>query len=623
MNSFPRRFALRLLFLGLVFSGSGFRAVEAATEATPTPAPTAAILNYSVARLAADSARSRVYATVPSSNSVIVIDATSLTVTKTIAIGSNPQGLVISADGSKLWVANSGSTTFGIGVIDLNTLTALPSFATPLLPYDIKEGSGHLLYVTPSSQGFNGMMQIDGDTGVFQKYFGGYTYDGSVLEVTPDLKTLFVGDRGISSATLASYDISTSTPALIKKTQGVGSNGESLRVSHNGQFLVYPNGSGNGSGYSTFEIPTNNISGINGSFAVGPYPISAAFGNDDSLIYHGTSSQSAVKIFNTNTFNQVGILPLGNAPGTTGGYDSKDLVVDRSGRWLFVATAFFNNNGFGGDLRVFDIGPPELANISTRVSVGQDDNVLIGGLIITGNQPKKVAIRAIGPSLSQAGLSGVLADPTLELHDSTTATIATNDDWQTTQIGGVITSNQASEIQSRGLAPGQPAESVIIAVLAPGNYTAIVRGKNNTTGVAVVEAYDLDQTADSKLGNIATRGFVQTNANVMIGGTIVTGNASANVLVRARGPSLANSGVPNPLADPMLELRDASGTLESSNDDWRTSQETAIQNTGLAPTDNAESAILTTVAPGQHTAIVRGKNNGTGVAIVEIFQLAN
>src|SRR5205814_1848954 len=201
----------------------------------------------------------------------------------------------------------------------------------------------------------------------------------------------------------------------------------------------------------------------------------------------------------------------------------------------------------------FDVGPPELANISTRLNVGQDDNVLIGGLIVTGNQSKKVAVRAIGPSLTQVG--AVLADPTLELHDQSGATIATNDDWQTTQIGGAITSNQASEIQSRGLAPSQAAESVIIAVLAPGNYTAIVRGKNNTTGVAVVEAYDLDRTADSKLGNIATRGFIKAG-DVMIGGTIVTGNASANVLIRAIGPSLTNAGVSNPLPDPTLELRD-------------------------------------------------------------------
>lgn len=622
VSSYQRRFPL-LLTLLLTFLAALFaRGATEAPAATPTPAPVAALLNYSVAYLVADPARPRVYATVPSDNSVIVIDTASLSVIKTIPIGSSPQGLAISADGSKLWVANSGSTTFGIGIINLETLTTLPSYSTPSLPFDIKEGPGHRLYLTPKNQS-GGMMQIDGDTGTFQKYLGGFeVYASGVIDVSPDRNTLFFGSRGSSPSTLARYDISTATPTLLQKTGNVGSNGAAIRVSHNGQFLVYPNGSGNGS-YNTYEIPTSNLSAINGSFNVGAYPLSAAFSNDDSLVYHGTSSQSAVKIFNTTTFNQVGILPLGNASGTSGGYDSKDLIVDRSGRWLFVATSFFTNSGFSGDLRVFDIGPPLLANIATRLNVGQGDNVLIGGLIITGNQPKKVAIRAVGPSLTQAGVPGALNDPMLELHDDTGAIIGTNDDWQSTQLGGVITSPQSSEIQSRGLAPSQPAESAIIAVLPPGNYTAIVRGKDNSTGVGVVETYDLDRTADAKLANISTRGFVQGGANVMIGGTIVTGNASANVLIRAIGPSLADAGFANPLPDPTLELRDASGTLENSNDDWRTTQETAIQNTGLAPNNNAESAILATVAPGAHTAIVRGKINATGVALVEIYHLAN
>jgi YVTN family beta-propeller protein len=612
--------SLVVLLFAVVLASAAFADVDA-VSASPTPAPVAGLFNYTIGYLAADPVRPRVYATAPNDNLVIVIDTATLSVIKTIPIGSSPQGLAISADGTKLWVANSGSTTFGIGIVDLNSLTTLPSYSTPSLPYDIEEGPSHRLYVTPKSQTSNGIMQIDGDTGTLQKSFGGFVYSGSLLEVSPDRNTLFYGERGLSPSMLTKYDISTTTPTVIQSAD-LGSNGESLRVSHNGQFMVYPNGGGNGSGYTTYEIPTSNLSGINGSFNVGPYPISAAFSNDDSLIYHGTLSQSAVKIFNTATFNQVGILPLGNAPGTTGGYDSTDLVVDRSGRWLFVATSYFNNSGFGGDLRVFDVGPPELGNISTRLNVGQDENVLIGGLIITGNQSKKVAFRAIGPSLSQIGIAGAMTDPTLELHDDNNAIIATNDDWQTTQIGGVITSSQASEIQSAGLAPSQGAESVIIAVLPPGNYTAVLKGKNNTTGIAVVETYDLDRTADSKLGNIATRGLVQ-KGDVMIGGTIITGNSPANVLVLALGPSLAGAAISNPLADPMLELRDASGTLEASNDDWRSSQETAIQNTGLAPTNNAESAILATVLPGSHTALVRGKNNGTGVAVVAIYQLGN
>jgi YVTN family beta-propeller protein len=565
---------------------------------------------------------------VPSINSVIVIDTTSLTVKKTIAIGSSPVGLSVSADGKKLWVANSGSTNFAIGVIDLNTLTTLPSLPAPLQPFDIKEGLGHRLYLTPISQSPDGgIMQIDAETGTFQKYLGEFeVYAGGFVEVTSDRRSLIFGNTGLSGSTMDKFDVATANSSLVQTENFNGGNGTGLGVSHNGQLIVYPNGAGDGTPpYTTFEIPTTNITSVNGSFNVGAYPVAAIFSNDDTLLYHGTSSQSAVKIFDTNTFTLIGTIPLGNNPNDSGGYDTHDLALDRTGHWLFVATSFYPEEG---DLRVFDTGrsdvlpPPELANISTRLNVGQADNVLIGGFIITGNVSKKVIVRAIGPSLSKAGISNALADPTLELHDSS-GIIATNDNWQTTQIGGIITTNQSSEIQNSGLAPKQAAESAIIATLAPGNYTAIVRGKANTTGVAVVETYDLNRAVDSKLANISTRGFVQTGDDVMIGGTIVTGSVSANVLIRAIGPSLTSSGVPNALQDPTLELHDSFGALVSSNDNWRTNQESAIRATGLAPKNNAESAILATLAPGAYTAIVRGKDNGTGVGLVEIYQLGN
>src|ERR1017187_3610785 len=276
--------------------------------------------------------------------------------------------------------------------------------------------------------------------------------------------------------------------------------------------------------------------------------------------------------------------------------------------------------------------PIALGNISTRLSVGTGENVLIGGFIINGTQPKKVIVRAIGPSLTQFGLSGVLADPTLELHDGSGALIATNDNWQTTQIGGIITADQVSDIQNSGLAPTQAAESAIIATLPPGGYTAIVRGTNNTTGIALVESYDLDRTVDSKLANISTRGLVQTGENVMIGGLIIQGSDTATVIIRAIGPSLANAGILNPLVDPTLELHDGSGALIASNDNWQTTQiggiitadqVSAIQSSDLAPTQAAESAIIVTLQPGGYTAIVRGTNNTTGVALIEAYQLGN
>jgi hypothetical protein len=153
------------------------------------------------------------------------------------------------------------------------------------------------------------------------------------------------------------------------------------------------------------------------------------------------------------------------------------------------------------------------------------------------------------------------------------------------------------------------------------SYTAIVRGFNNATGIGVVEAYDLDRSTNSKLANISTRGFVSTGDNVMIGGLIIVGNTTANVIIRAIGPSLTNFGVPNALPDPTLELRDGNGTVLAFNDDWHDSQPAAIIATGLPPTNDLESAIVRGLPPGAYTAIVREFNNFTGVALVEAYQL--
>lgn len=271
-----------------------------------------------------------------------------------------------------------------------------------------------------------------------------------------------------------------------------------------------------------------------------------------------------------------------------------------------------------GSTSVSTVPPPGAAlNISTRLPVGTDQNVLIGGFIIQGPIPKNVIIRAIGPSLP---LTGTLQDPFLELHDGAGALIAANDNWRSTQIGGLLAYGQSIDIQASGVAPSNDAESAIIATLSPGTYTAVVRGTNNTTGIAVVEGYDLDPDKSSKLANISTRGFIQTGNNVMIGGFIMGGGAGATrVVVRGIGPSLGAFGIANPLADPMLDLHDANGTLIDANDNWRTNQ-ALIQPTGLAPTNDAESALLlSNPAPGAYTAILRGKNSGTGVGVVEAY----
>ena len=271
-----------------------------------------------------------------------------------------------------------------------------------------------------------------------------------------------------------------------------------------------------------------------------------------------------------------------------------------------------------------------LGDISTRTLVQTGNNVMIGGFIVEGTGPKRVIIRAIGPELTQYGIADALANPRLELHNGAGALIGSNDNWQTTIFGGIITSNQVSDIQNSGHVPTAAGESAIIADLQPGNYTAIVRGVNDTAGVALVEVYDLSPGASSSLGNISTRSFVQTGEHVMIGGFIVQGTGPKRVIIRAIGPELIQYGITNELANPRLELHNGTGALIASNDNWQTTilggiitsnQVSDIQNSGHAPTVTSESAIIANLQPGNYTAVVRGVNNTTGVALVEAYDL--
>lgn len=250
-------------------------------------------------------------------------------------------------------------------------------------------------------------------------------------------------------------------------------------------------------------------------------------------------------------------------------------------------------------------------NISTRLPVLDGDNVLIAGFILVGTDPKKLIIRGIGPSLVAAGISGPLDDPVLELHDSAGAVIAQNDDWK---------ANEA-EVAATGIPPSDDREASIVRSLAPGTYTAVERGKGGHTGVAVVEVYDLEQGSQSSLANISTRGFVDVGNNVMICGFIVGSGNGARVLVRGLGPSLAAVGVVGVLPDPKLELRDQNGALVRANDSWKSTQRFEIEAAGLAPTDDAESALVATLPTGNYTAILAGTSGKTGIGLVELYNL--
>ena len=246
-----------------------------------------------------------------------------------------------------------------------------------------------------------------------------------------------------------------------------------------------------------------------------------------------------------------------------------------------------------------------------RVQTG--DNVGIGGFIIMGTASKPVLIRAIGPSLAGFGVPNVLADPELELHGPGAFATITNDDWKHTQW---------TEIQATGIPPTADLESAIVVTLAPGAYTAIVKGTGNTSGVALVEVYDLSQEVNSKMANLSTRAFVDTGNNIVIAGFLLSDSTTSdNVIVRGIGPSLTALGVTDALANPTLELRDSNGAVLVSNNDWQDNpaQAAEISAAGLAPASPLESGIAATLPPGLYTALLSGMNNSTGIGVVEVY----
>lgn len=327
--------------------------------------------------------------------------------------------------------------------------------------------------------------------------------------------------------------------------------------------------------------------------------------NTEFLLQFFTDSQSLI----TSKQTYIGSRNV-TTDGTGKASFSATFAVNATSR-VFNATATDSN----GNTSEFSRNPAYLQNISTRAAVGTGDKVLIGGFITDFS---RIIIRGIGPSLKPYGFSNVMPDPTLELHNQAGAQIAYNDNWKDNQ-------SQAAVIQEAGFAPADDLESAIEFHGFSVNtaITAVLQGKDQTTGIGVVEAYaDIRSFYLPGFANLSSRGFVGTADNVMIGGFIVGGGSeSPRIVVRAMGPSLRAAGVANVLPDPVLELHDANGLLLQSNDNWADAQKDDLQTVGLAPSDSAESAILTRLGSGAYTAIVRGKESETGVALVEVYNL--
>lgn len=257
--------------------------------------------------------------------------------------------------------------------------------------------------------------------------------------------------------------------------------------------------------------------------------------------------------------------------------------------------------------------PSQALNISTRLEVQTGDNVLIAGFILTGDSPRQVLLRAIGPSLEKADIEDSLADPVLDLRAADGSRIVFNNNWRY---------SQEEEIIATGIPPSDDHEAAILATLSPGTYTAIVRGRRASTGVALVEVYDLSNTSAGQLANISTRGFIEGGDHVMIAGFILAGGSGGSkVIVRALGPSLAAAGIDQALADPTLELHDGNGISIAFNDNWKDAQQAEIEATGIPPANDRESAIVASLPAGPYTAVLTGRNGGTGIGLVEVYNL--
>ena len=356
---------------------------------------------------------------------------------------------------------------------------------------------------------------------------------------------------------------------------------------------------------------------------------------DDGNVNHGTLDDGDVRVTGAGGFNVAAQFISASPPVSATNINATYAIVPPGGSWdagdngsyavVMQSKQVFDSlnkavrSGTIGNFNVSigDTPPPPTSaqplNISTRLRVQTGENVMIAGFIVNGDGAKKVIVRALGPSLQQAGVSNVLADPVVELRGADGALIAGNDDWRQTQ---------ETEIKASGVAPQSDLEAAVIATLNAGSHTAIVSGDNGSTGVALVEVYDLEAPAAAQLVNLSTRGVVETGNEVMIGGFILgNSDAPARIVVRALGPSLSQAGISGVLPDPTLELRDSNGELVRSNNNWKETQQAEIQGTGIPPNNELEAAIVETLPPGPYTAIVAGNGSATGVGLVELYLL--
>jgi sugar lactone lactonase YvrE len=449
-------------------------------------------------------------------------------------------------------------------------------------------------------------------SGVQTNFATGITPAGIAFDAAGNLFAINIAATG----SIVKYTPSGTMTTFVSSLGGGGPTG--LAFDANGNLFVSFAGNNMIGGGSIVKFAPN---GTASPFASGLFlPAGLAVDSADNLYVADLGSGSIFRFTPTGTkttfktglngprslaFDRDGVLYAGE-------FGSHDIVKFPGG----VKTAFSHDDTFIGGL-AFEPPTAQLTNISTRASVQTGSGVTIAGFIVTGTDSKSVVVRGLGPTLSQPpfNVTGVLADPTLQLFDGSGHPFWFNDNWKDTQ---------QAQIQATGLAPPNDLESAALQILQPGNYTAVLSGKNGTTGVGLVEVYDISPGVFAELTNVSTRGFVGTGDNVMIGGIITSGgNGSTQIVVRGLGPTLAAPpfGIAGALADPVVTLVDSNGNVVKTNDNWKNTQQAAIQATGLAPPNDLESAMVVTVAAGNYTAILSGSGGGTGIGLVEVYKL--
>jgi hypothetical protein len=590
----------------------------------PPTDPPLSVLGFYCDNLVSDPVRRRIYG-VTSQQSLRIIDGDTLAIIKEFPVEAII-GTRLTNDGRSLWIFRSSLKR--LARLDLDALDQIVE--VPAIDYlsGFLEGLDGRIYAEQSSD----IIQMASPSGPIEQriVLSGQQYSPPQTALSPDRRTLFLAERYlpgngslVTRSAVSRYDVSSTVPTLLQRVE-MPAPFVQLTVSPDGTSVYVKLDHFEGARHAwqrTLCLSADDLTVTKGTLNYEGEAGPLTFSPDGKLALQmvqlgdgGSFTTALLEIFDSTTFALRKTIVLGSA--RTFGLPLSNAVLDATGSRI-IAGAGLASEYTEDRLMVYSAelpplpppsSPKTLLNLSTRLKTNAGDDSLIGGFIVTGLESKKVIIRAIGPTLP---LPGKLLDPILELHGPDGRTIASNDNWN----------EHRNDVLATGIAPLSDYESALVATLAPGAYTAVLRGTANSSGIAVLELYDLASWNSAEFANIATRGKVDGGDNVMIGGFIVGGGQPTDVIVRALGPSLGKAGVANAVDDPMLEMYDGNGVLLAQDDDWRASQEQVLLQKGLAPADERESAMFLTLQPGAYTAVVRAKNNGAGVGLVEVYNL--